>query len=252
MLAPILLHKMNSTLIIIPTFDEKENVEPISSAVFNLLPAAQILFVDDNSPDGTGAAIDALRSKNSAVNVLHRKEKAGLGRAYIAGFKWALEHDYEFIFEMDADFSHDPAELPNFLRKAENADLVLGSRYCNGIRITNWPLRRLLLSKSAASYVRLITGMPVTDPTGGFKCYRRRVLEAINLDKVMSNGYSFQVEMTHTAWMKGFRIAEIPITFVDRRAGYSKMSSSIFKEALWMVWKLALRNKFRRRPPPAA
>jgi dolichol-phosphate mannosyltransferase len=149
---------------------------------------------------------------------------------------------------MDADFSHDPAEVPNFAKAAESADLILGSRYVNGIRITNWPLSRLMLSKSAALYVRLITGMPLTDPTGGFKCFRREVLEAIDLDSIISNGYSFQVEMSHTAWIKGFRIAEIPITFVDRRSGYSKMSSKIFSEALWLVWKLAFRNGFRRRP----
>jgi dolichol-phosphate mannosyltransferase len=153
---------------------------------------------------------------------------------------------------MDADFSHDPGEIPNFARAAQSADLVLGSRYVNGIRITNWPLSRLMLSKSASLYVRIITGLPVTDPTGGFKCYRREVLEAIDLDAVVSNGYSFQVEMTHTTWCKGFRISEIPITFVDRRAGYSKMSGGIFREALWMVWKLALRNSFRRRPTQRA
>jgi dolichol-phosphate mannosyltransferase len=172
-----------------------------------------------------------------------------LGKAYIAGFKWAIEQKYDLIFEMDADFSHDPATLTSFVEAAQDADLVLGSRYCDGIRITNWPLRRLVLSKSAATYVRLITGMPITDPTGGFKCFHRRVLKAIPLDDVISNGYSFQVEMSHLAWMRGFKIKEVPITFVDRRAGYSKMSGAIFKEALWLVWKLALRNKFHRKPP---
>jgi dolichol-phosphate mannosyltransferase len=160
-----------------------------------------------------------------------------------------LERDYEFIFEMDADFSHNPKELPVFLQAAENADLVLGSRYCEGIRVTNWPLSRLLLSKGAATYVRIITGMPVTDPTGGFKCFRRRVLESIPLNRIISNGYSFQVEMTHAAWMRRFRIKEVPITFEDRFVGYSKMSGTIFKEALWIVWKLAFRNHFHRYPP---
>ena len=241
---------MNDKLVIIPTYDEKENVRPIAEAIFQVEPSADLLFVDDNSPDGTGQVIDQLCAREPRIHVVHKPGKSGLGRAYITGFKWALEHGYEFIFEMDADFSHDPREIPNFVRAAQKADLVLGSRYVDGIRIINWPLRRLLLSKGAATYIRLITGMPVTDPTGGFKCYRRRVLEAIDLERIVSNGYSFQVEMTHTAWQKGFRIAEIPITFEDRRAGYSKMSSAIFKEAVWMVWKLAFRAGFRRKPSP--
>lgn len=239
---------MEKALIIIPTYDEKDNVGPISRAVLDLLPEANMLFVDDNSPDGTGDLLDKMHDLDPRIHVLHKPEKAGLGRAYIAGFKWALERDYEFIFEMDADFSHDPNELPNFLKAASDADLVLGSRYVNGIRITNWPMSRLMLSKSAATYVRMLTGMPVTDPTGGFKCYRRVVLEEIDLDAIESNGYSFQVEMSHSTWNLGFRIKEIPITFVDRRAGYSKMSTVIFKEAIWMVWKLAFKNGFRRRP----
>lgn len=237
-------------LVIIPTYDEKENVDPVSKAVRAHLPDADILFVDDNSPDGTGEIIDGLCERESYIHVLHRAGKSGLGKAYIAGFHWAIEKQYDLIFEMDADFSHDPGELPNFVKAAENADLILGSRYVSGIRITNWPLSRLLLSKSAATYVHLITGVPVTDPTGGFKCFRREVLEAIDLNAIESSGYSFQVEMTHTAWMKGFRITEIPITFVDRRAGYSKMDSKIFKEALVLVWKLAFRNGFRRKPHP--
>ena len=241
---------MSDKLVIIPTYDEKDNVRPISKAVRDIQPDADILFVDDNSPDGTGKAIDVLCNEDERIHAIHKPGKGGLGRAYITGFKWALQHDYEFIFEMDADFSHDPHELPNFLAAAADADLVLGSRYMHGIRITNWPLRRLVLSKGAAAYVRLITGMPVTDPTGGFKCFRRGVLAAIDLDLIVSNGYSFQVEMTHTAWLKGFRLKEIPITFVERRTGYSKMSSEIFKEALWLVWKLAFRYGFRRRPVP--
>ena len=239
---------MSDKVVIIPTYDEKDNVRPISRAVFEVSRGTDILFVDDNSPDGTGSILDEMAGADARVHVLHRAQKAGLGRAYIAGFKWALERSYEFVFEMDADFSHDPHELPNLVAAAAAADLVLGSRYVDGIRITNWPLRRLMLSKGAAMYVRLITGMPVTDPTGGFKCYRRRVLAAIDLDAIMSNGYAFQVEMTHSAWMRGFKIVEIPITFEDRRAGYSKMDSTIFQEALGLVWKLAVRHGFRRRP----
>lgn len=239
---------MREHLVIVPTYDEKDNVGPISEAVFRVAPSADILFVDDNSPDGTGRILDQMSAANPRIQVLHNPAKAGLGRAYIAGFKWALQRHYQLAFEMDADFSHDPSEIPNFIRAAEDADLVLGSRYVNGIRIINWPLRRLMLSKSAAFYVRAVTGLPVTDPTGGFKCYRRIVLETIDLDKVVSNGYSFQIEMTHSAWIRGFRIREIPITFVDRRAGYSKMNKNILREAIWIVWKLALSNGLRRRP----
>jgi len=239
---------MKRILVIIPTFDEKNNVRPIAQAVFKAQPDANILFVDDNSPDGTGQIIDQMCTEDKKVHALHRAGKSGLGRAYIAGFKWAIDQDFDLIFEMDADFSHDPAEIPNFIKASENADLVLGSRYMNGIRITNWPISRLILSKSASLYVRAITGMPLTDPTGGYKCYRRDVLIAINLDSIISNGYSFQIEMKHNAWMKGFRIAEIPITFVDRRSGYSKMNTGIFSEALWEVWKLAFNSGFRRHP----
>ena len=239
---------MEKTVVIIPTYDERENVGPISQAVRQHVPEADILFVDDNSPDGTGRLLDELAQQDPHLHVLHRPGKQGLGRAYIAGFKWALAQGYEFIFEMDADFSHSPAELPNFLRAAADADLVLGSRYIGGIRVMNWPLSRLLLSTGAGAYVRLVTGLPVYDPTGGFKCFRRSVLEAINLDRITSSGYSFQIEMTHNAWMKGFRIKEIPIVFEDRRMGYSKMSMGIAQEAVFMVLKLAARHGFRRRP----
>ncbi len=239
---------MKNVLVIIPTYDERENVGPISRAVLASCPEAHILFVDDNSPDGTGALIDSLVAANRQIHVLHREEKNGLGRAYIAGFKWAIQNKYDLIFEMDADFSHNPCEIPHFIHAAETADLVIGSRYINGIRIINWPLSRLILSKGAASYVQFITGMPISDPTGGFKCFRREVLETIALDRIQSNGYSFQIEMNHTAWMKGFQIAEIPIVFEDRHSGYSKMSSTIVHEALGMVWKLAFRQGFRRSP----
>ena len=239
---------MSKTLIIIPTYDELQNVEPISQAVLKASPEINLLFVDDNSPDGTGQLIDKLLAKDERINVLHRQEKDGLGRAYLAGFKWALEHDYEFIFEMDADFSHDPKAIPQFLDAARDADLVLGSRYVGGIRIMNWPLSRLMLSQGAGFYVRIITGMPFTDPTGGFKCFRRRVLEAIDLDHINSNGYSFQIEMTHRAWMKGFKIVETPITFEERRSGESKMSKRIVFEALAEVWRLFFNARCRRKP----
>lgn len=246
---------MKRRVVIIPTYDERDNVRPMAKAIHEQDAGAHILFIDDNSPDGTGEIIDVMAAADERVHALHNPTKGGLGRAYVIGFKWALKHGFELVFEMDADFSHDPRELPNFLKAIEDADLVLGSRYVQGIRITNWPLSRLLLSKTASTYVRLITGMPITDPTGGFKCFRSEVLEAIDLDRVMSSGYSFQVEMTHTAWMKGFRIKEIPIIFEDRRSGYSKMNRDIAMEALRIVWKLAFRCHFRRSPlkrrPPA-
>jgi dolichol-phosphate mannosyltransferase len=243
---------MKRALVIIPTYDEKDNVQPMAETVFKVVPGIDILFVDGNSPDGTGRIVDEMARADPRVHALHQMKKEGLGRAYILGFTWALQNNFDYVFEMDCDFSHNPAELPNFLKAIETADLVLGSRYIGGIRITNWPLRRLLLSMGGARYVRLITGLPVEDPTGGFKCFRREVLAAIDLDRVRSNGYSFQIEMSHSAWMKGFRITEIPITFEDRRAGYSKMSSAIFREALWMVWKLWFRCGLRRSPPHKA
>jgi dolichol-phosphate mannosyltransferase len=239
---------MNATLVVIPTYNEKENVGDLIQALFRASQEIDLLFVDDNSPDGTGHMLDEFAAKEPRIHVLHREGKQGLGRAYVAGFKWALERHYEFIFEMDADFSHDPADLPRILEGAKSSDLALGSRYVGGIRVINWPLSRLFLSKGAAVYVRIITGMPFTDPTGGFKCYRRAVLEAINLAQIRSNGYSFQIEMTHQTWMLGFHIAEVPIVFVERRSGLSKMSSHIVREALWMVWKLLFRCGLRRSP----
>jgi dolichol-phosphate mannosyltransferase len=211
-----------------------------------------LLVVDDNSPDGTGKLADEFATKNPAVHVLHRAEKNGLGRAYIAGFKWALERDYEFVFEMDGDFSHNPDDIPTFLSAAREADLVLGSRYVNGIRIMNWPLSRLMLSKSAATYVQVITGMPITDPTGGFKCFRSGTLRSLNLDEVKSNGYSFQIEMTHKIWRQGLRVVEVPIVFTERVQGHSKMSGGIVQEALVMVWRLWIQNGCRRRPRGSA
>jgi dolichol-phosphate mannosyltransferase len=237
------------TLVIIPTYNEKENIDRMASVVLDTSPHVDILFVDDNSPDGTGVIADGLSAKHERIHVMHRSSKDGLGRAYIAGFRWALERDYKFVMEMDCDFSHDPAEIPNFRDKVmDDNDLVIGSRYCGGIRVLNWPMNRLLLSRGAAIYVRLITGMPVTDPTGGFKCFRREVLESYDFGAVKANGYGFQIEMTHKAWMKGFRIGEVPIVFEDRKEGTSKMSGNIVYEALWVVWTLAIRNGFRRKP----
>jgi dolichol-phosphate mannosyltransferase len=204
--------------------------------------------VDDNSPDGTGKLADELAAKHRSIHALHRTEKGGLGRAYIAGFKWALERGYEFVFELDGDFSHNPDDIPMFLEAARDADLVLGSRYLNGIRIINWPLGRLMLSKSAAKYVQVITGMEITDPTGGYKCFSRRALQAINLQEINSNGYSFQIEMTHRLWRQGMRIVEVPIVFTERVQGHSKMSGHIIREALIMVWRLWFQNNMRRRP----
>lgn len=239
---------MSNTLIIIPTYNECENVRVIAPAVFDAAPDVNILFVDDNSPDGTGAIIDEMAAADSRVKVMHRQEKDGLGRAYIAGFKWALENGFEYIFEMDADFSHNPKDIPALRDAAETADLAIGSRYIGGIRVINWPLHRLILSRGAGIYVKWITGLPLTDPTGGFKCFRRRVLEAIDLERIVSNGYSFQAEMNHTAWLAGCKIIEVPIVFEERRSGNSKMSKKIIFEALWMVWKLLFRARFKRKP----
>lgn len=239
---------MNKPVVIIPTYNEIDNVRPIADAVLENLEGGDVLFVDDNSPDGTGKVADEMSAANPRIHVLHRPGKQGLGRAYIAGFKWALENGYTHIFEMDADFSHDPKELPNFIKASEEADLILGSRYIGGIRVMNWPLSRLLISTFGGVYVRVITGLPIMDPTGGFKCFRREVLEALDLDKVTSNGYSFQIEMTFKAWMKNFRIKEIPIMFVERRAGSSKMSKAIAIEAFGKVWRLTASCGFRRSP----
>jgi dolichol-phosphate mannosyltransferase len=239
---------MNSTLIIVPTYNERENLPRLAQRLLLLPVKVDLLVVDDNSPDGTGKIADELAAKHPEIHVLHRADKEGLGRAYIAGFKWALEHGYEFIFEMDCDFSHDPDEIPAFLEAAKNADLVLGSRYIGGIRVMNWPLGRLMLSRFAGKYVMLVTGMPFSDPTGGYKCFRCRALQAINLDAVRSNGYSFQIELTHKLWRRGFKIVEMPIIFTERERGQSKMDKGIVTEAFWMVWRLWLQNGLRRSP----
>jgi len=241
---------MNPTLIIVPTYNELENLPRMAERLLRLPVPVDMLVVDDNSPDGTARIADELAAKHPSIHVLHRAEKNGLGRAYIAGFKWALERGYEFIFEMDGDFSHNPDDVPMFLDAAKNqkADLVLGSRYSGGVRVVNWPLKRLMLSRSAGVYVWLITGLPFSDPTGGYKCFRRRALESLNFDKLQSNGYSFQIETTHRLWMEGMKIVEVPIIFTERVEGSSKISRYIVAEALWVVWRLWLRNGLRRSP----
>ncbi|HSE67209.1 MAG TPA: polyprenol monophosphomannose synthase [Gemmatimonadales bacterium] len=229
-------------LVIVPTYNEATNLPQIVPAILRQDPRIEVLVVDDNSPDGTGDLADRMSQAKPRVHVLHRLAKEGLGRAYLAGFRWALDHGFQAVFEMDADFSHDPEFLPEFLREIEDADLVLGSRYATGVNVINWPISRLLLSLFANLYARWITGLPLTDSTGGFKCFRREVLEAIPLERVRSNGYAFQIEMSFRAWKKGFRLTEIPIIFHDRVEGHSKMSKRIVREAIWMVWWLRLQG----------
>jgi len=225
-------------LIIIPTYNEIENVDEMLSKLMALPFGLHVLIVDDGSPDGTGAAVKRRMVDEPRIHLLERAGKMGLGSAYRAGFRYALDHGAEYIFEMDCDFSHDPAAIAEFLKAAEEADIVVGSRYLHGVTVVNWPLSRLILSYSANVYSRIITGLPLMDGTGGFKCFRRRALEGISLDKVQSEGYSFQIEMSFRCWKRGFRIKEIPIIFVDRRAGVSKMNKKIIWEAAGMVWKL--------------
>jgi dolichol-phosphate mannosyltransferase len=232
------------TLIIIPTYNELDNLPKLLPEVLSKNEEINILIVDDNSPDGTAAFVENEKKDNDRIHLIKRSSKQGLGTAYIAGFKYALQNNFELIFEMDADFSHDPKEIPKFLEEIKNSDLVIGSRYINGVNVINWPMRRLLLSSFANVYTRIITGMPIHDATGGFKCFRRKVLESINLDQVRSNGYAFQIEMNFKVWKKGFKVKEIPIIFVDRMKGQSKMSKKIVREAVTMVWKLRIKSIF--------
>lgn len=234
-------------LIVIPTYNEAQNIELlIDRILFQGIRGLEILVVDDNSPDGTGDIVAKIAHCENNVHLIRRPNKAGLGTAYVAGFKYALQRDYDYIFEMDADFSHDPDELPNFLETIKTCDLVIGSRYKCGVNVINWPLSRLVLSVGANKYTQIITGLPIKDCTGGYKCFRREVLEAIDLDKVDSDGYSFQIEMNFKAWKKGFKIHEIPIVFMDREAGSSKMSKRIIREAIWMVWKLKIMSLLKK------
>ncbi len=226
-------------LVVIPTYNERENLPHIVPSVLAQDPRLEVLVIDDGSPDGTGELADALAAAEPRVHVIHRSGKQGLGTAYRAGFQWAIGQGFDFVFEMDADWSHDPKHLPIFLQETHDADLVIGCRYFHHrVTVVNWPMTRLLLSYFANIYARWVTGLPLWDSTGGFKCYRRAVLEAVPLDRVRSNGYSFQIEMSFRAWKKGFRLKEIPITFTDRSLGQSKMSRAIVIEAVWMVWRL--------------
>ena len=232
--------------VVIPTYNEKDNVNSLANIVLAQHADIQILFVDDNSPDGTGSIIDEIVAVNNRVHVLHRAGKLGLGSAYREGFKTALAMGADYLIEMDADFSHDPATLPLFLSAIKDSDLVIGSRYLNGVSVVNWPIRRLILSYFASVYTRFVTGLRVSDCTSGFKCFRRSTIEAINLASVTSDGYSFQIEMNYRCMEKGFRITEIPIIFIDRHAGSSKMSGTIVREAVLMVWKLRLQTILSR------
>ncbi|MFN3385301.1 MAG: polyprenol monophosphomannose synthase [Candidatus Thermochlorobacter sp.] len=246
-LPPVQDLAVGRTLVIVPTYNESENIPLLIKRVMGLeVPDLEMLIVDDNSPDGTAAAVEALQKTfKRRLHLIKREGKLGLGTAYVRGFKFAIEHGYDFVMEMDADLSHDPFMIPHFLVAIKDADLVIGSRYLGDVaNVVNWPLSRLILSKGASFYTRLITGMPVQDPTSGFKCFRRQVLESLNLDEIRSGGYSFQIEMNFKSWAKGFRLKEIPIVFTDRTVGKSKMSRKIIYEAIYMVWALKFRQIF--------
>jgi dolichol-phosphate mannosyltransferase len=238
------------TLVVVPTYNERENLPKLVERLFVLPDAVEILVVDDGSPDGTGQWVTETAAGEPRLHLLARTAKNGLGRAYVAGFQWALENGYDLVVQMDADFSHSPEDVPKLLAgiRTTGADLAIGSRYVGGIRVINWPLKRLVLSVGASYYVKWITGLPVWDPTGGFKCWRRRTLESIDLPSVKSNGYGFQIEMNHRTWSRGFKVAEVPIIFADRIEGVSKMSKKIVVEALLMVWGLLISSGFRRSP----
>ena len=239
---------MTKNLVIIPTYNEKENIERMVRKVFSLTTPFDMLIVEDNSPDGTAVIVKKLQNEfQGKLHMLERKGKLGLGTAYIAGFRWALEHDYEYIFEMDCDFSHNPDDLERLYEAARRgADVAIGSRYISGINVVNWPLGRVLMSYFASLYVRLVTGMKIMDTTAGFKCYRRKVLQTIDFDKINLKGYGFQIEMKFTAWKSGFYIVEVPIIFIDRKEGSSKMSGGIFNEALWGVLKMKINSIFHK------
>ena len=225
---------MPKTLVVTPTYNEADNIEKFIDQVLSKGPDIDVLVVDDNSPDGTGKIVERLKKSNTRIHLISRAGKMGLGTAYVEGFRFAITNKFDYVFEMDTDFSHNPDEIPNFLEKIKEYDLVIGSRYTNGVRVINWPIRRLILSYGANVYSRIITGMPIKDATGGFKCFRRQVLEAIDLDKIHSNGYAFQIEMNFKAWNKGFKLCEHPIIFMDRQSGVSKMSKKLsMKQYIW-------------------
>lgn len=239
---------MNNSVVIIPTYNEKENAEKIIRYVFSLPLPFDILIIDDNSPDGTADIVKSLQKEYAGqLHLLQRAGKLGLGTAYIAGFHWALEHHYEYIFEMDADFSHNPEDLIKLFKMCavNGADLAIGSRYKSGVNVVNWPMGRVLMSYFASKYVRYVTGMKINDTTAGFICYRRKVLETIDFDKIRFKGYAFQIEMKFAVWRLGFRIEEVPIIFTDRKAGSSKMSGGIFNEALWGVILMKIKSYFK-------
>lgn len=243
---------ISDSIVIIPTYNEKENIEKIIRAVFALEKAFHILIIDDGSPDGTSRIVKRLKEGEfkDRLFLVERRGKLGLGTAYIRGFKWALEHDYEYVFEMDADFSHDPNDLPRLYSAChdEGYDVAIGSRYVTGVNVVNWPIGRVLMSYFASKYVRMVTGFKVHDTTAGFKCYKRRVLETIELDKIRFKGYAFQIEMKYTAYKIGFKIKEVSVIFVNRREGTSKMSGGIFGEAFFGVMRLRLDGFFRKYP----
>lgn len=232
----------DKTLIIIPTYNEIENIEKMIRTLFNLYPALSLLIIEDGSPDGTAGVVKRLMSDFKNLFIIERTGKLGLGTAYITGFRWAIEKNYDFVFEMDCDFSHDPKQIPELLKAAQTNDLVIGSRYIDGIRIINWPFRRLLLSYGASIYTRMITGIPIFDTTGGFKCFKRSALLALNLNDIISNGYSFQLELNYKIWAKGLKIQEVPIIFYERRNGQSKMGGGIILEAVFAVFRLRFKR----------
>lgn len=239
---------VTNRIVIIPTYNEKENIEAIVRKVFSLDTPFDILVIEDNSPDGTAAIVKKLQKEFSQLHIIERKGKLGLGTAYIAGFKWALEHNYEYVFEMDADFSHNPEDLVHLYKACseKGGDMAIGSRYVSGVNVVNWPMGRVLMSYFASKYVRMVTGMKIHDATAGFKCYTKKVLETIDLDKIRFKGYAFQIEMKFTTWKFGFNIIEVPIIFTDRTQGTSKMSGGIFNEAVWGVIKMKLRSFFTK------
>lgn len=236
---------MKKVLVIIPTYNEADNIKTVIVKVIRRnVPNLNILVVDDNSPDGTSDIVEKISKKDSRINLIKREGKLGLGTAYVEGFKFALKNGFDYIFEMDADLSHYPGDIPKFLEQMKEHDLVIGSRYLKGVNVINWPFSRLALSLFANWYTRMVTGLPIKDCTSGYKCFRREVLESIDLDRISSDGYSFQIEMTYKAWKKNFRIHELPIIFVDREKGDSKMTRKVMREAAWIVWKLRLLNLF--------